>query len=194
MQSNGKVVVIAGPVAVGKNSIINALVKRCKNCVDLVTATTRAIRPGEKQAHDYYFMSEQEFDENIAHGNILEVYHHPAGFRNGIYAPFINEHLARGETVLGDITLHGAEFLKKMFDALCIFILPPSFKMLETRIRARHANMPKDELEKRLALAKKEIEEDAPWYDYRIVNEEGKLDEAVDNVIEILKKEGYLDR
>ncbi len=53
--------------------------------------------------------------------------------------------------------------------------------------------MPKDELEKRLEMAKKEIDEQASWYDYRIVNKEGKLDEAVHDVIEILKKEGYLN-
>jgi len=192
MSRKGRVVVIAGPVGVGKNSIINEIVKRFPHCVDLVTATTRAKRPGEKDGVDYFFMTEAEFDTAIEEGNILEVSHHPAGFRKGTYAPFINEHLAKGETVLGDITLDGARFLKKEFDALCIFVLPPAFDMLEKRIRARNDNMSSGALKERLALAKKELEEDAPWYDYRIVNEEGKLEEAVDKVIEIIKKEGYL--
>ena len=192
MQSRGKIVVIAGPVGVGKNSIINEVIKRCAKCADLVTATTRAPRPGEKHGVDYFFMSEEEFDTNVENGNILEIYHHPAGFRNGTYAPFIYEHLAKGETVLGDVTLDGAKFLKKEFGAIGIFVMPPEFGVLKQRIMSRHSNMPSNELENRLALAKKEIEEDASWYDYRIVNEEDRLDEAVENVLHIMKKEGYI--
>ncbi len=186
-------VVIAGPTGVGKNSVIKGVIKRCNNCVDLVTATTRPPRPDEKNGVDYFFMSEKEFDTNVKAGNILEVYWHPAGFKNGTYAPFFNEHFDKGETILGDITIAGARFLKDHYGILGIFIMPPSFKTLESRIRARKASMPADELERRLTLAKKEIEEDAPWYDYRIVNEEGKLSETVDKVIEILKKERYID-
>jgi guanylate kinase len=188
----GKVVVIAGPTGVGKNSIIEGVLERCANCADLVTATTRAPRAGEQEGADYFFMSEEQFDKNVSEGNILEVFRHPAGFRNGTYAPYINEHLMKGETVLGDITFSGAHFLKERFHALAIFVMPPAFGILEQRIRARHANMPPAELEKRLALAKKEMEEESPWYDYRVVNEEGKLDRTVSEVIEILKKEGYL--
>lgn len=190
--SKGKVVVIAGPVGVGKNSIIEGIIERYPQCVDLVTATTRAPRPGEKNGVDYFFMSEEEFDKNLAEGNILEVYQHPVGFRNGTYAPFFNEHFAKGEVILGDITLDGARFLKERYGALTIFVMPPSFDVLESRIRARKAGMPQEELERRLALAKKEIEEDAPWYDHRIVNEEDKLEDAVEKVVEILRKEGYL--
>src|SRR3989338_74446 len=81
MRSKPRVVVIAGPVGVGKNSIIEGIIKRYKNCVDLITATTRAPLPGEKDRVDYFFMSEDAFDAEIAKGNVLEVSHHPAGFR-----------------------------------------------------------------------------------------------------------------
>ncbi len=192
MRSKGKVVVIAGPVGVGKNSTINEIVKRRTDCVDLVTATTRALRPGEKNGVDYFFMTEAEFDENIGNGNIIEVFRHPAGFRNGIYEPFLRKHIDKGETVIGDITFSGARFLKEHYGALCIFMMPPSFDVLERRIISRHADMPTQELTRRLTLAKHEIEEESSWYDYRVVNEDGKLNEAVDTVIEILKKEGYI--
>jgi len=186
------VVALAGPAGVGKNSIIKGVIEQCDNCADLVTATTRAPRNGEKHGVDYFFLTPPEFDEHLAKGNIPEVNKHPNGARYGTYKPYLKEQLDAGKLVVGDITISGARYLKDAHNALTIFIAPPSFDVLEKRIRGRNADMPEDELKKRLDMARKEIDEDAPWYDYRVVNEEGKRDQAVEHVIEILRKEGYL--
>jgi guanylate kinase len=194
MMSNqkGKVVVIAGPAGVGKNSIIDGVIKSCNDCVDLITATTRQPRPGEQDGIDYFFMTPEQFEEHVKSGNIPEFRNHPSGARYGTFLPYLSEQLENGKTVLGDINIDGARYLKDKYSALSIFIMPPSFDVLEKRIRARNADMPEDELKKRLDIARHEIEIDASWYDYRVVNKENMLDEAVSETIEILKKEGYV--
>ena len=189
----GKVVIIAGPSGVGKNSIIAGVIERYPQCSEIVTATTRVPRPHEKEEVDYYFLSSEVFERHVAEGTIPEFRVHPTtGARYGTYLPDLTARLERGDIAMGDFNIEGVRFLKKSFKALAIFILPPAFELLEKRIRARNAGMSEEELYKRLTVAKQEIEQDAPLYDYRIVNEEGKLDETVDKVIEILKKEGYL--
>jgi guanylate kinase len=191
LKPNGVVVAIAGPSGVSKNSIIEGVMKRCTNCADLITATTREARTDEKHGVDYFFLSPSEFDEELKKGNIPEVNVHPNGARYGTFLPYLNDQLKKGRVVMGDITISGARYYKDAHNALTIFIMPPSFGALEKRIKNRKAHMPREELEKRLTLAKKEIEEESSWYDYRVVNEDNELDDAVNNVIEILKKEGY---
>lgn len=186
-----KVVVIAGPVGVGKNSVISGLLKQIPNAVDLITATTRPPRPGEVDGVDYFFLTSEQFDALMRSGDIPEVQYHPAGHRYGTMLPFLRDHIAQGHIIIGDLNIIGARYLKEQFNALTIFIMPPSFQVLESRIKGRNAGMGDDELEKRLAMARHELEDEALWYDYRVVNEEGKLDETVVAVMEILKKEGY---
>ncbi len=191
--AKGKVVVIAGPSGVGKNSIISSIIAKYPQCSEIVTATTRPPRPQERNGVDYHFMSDSEFDTHVANGTIPEFRVHPTTrARYGTYMPDLATRIARGDIAMGDLNIEGVRFLKAHFDTLAIFILPPAFEALEARIRARNAGMSHDELEKRLTVARREIADDAPLYDYRVVNEEGRLEQTVDKVIEILRKEGYL--
>ena len=193
MQYKGKVVVIAGPSGVGKNSIIAGVIKKCPHCSEVVTATTRAPRAGECDGVDYFFMDDHEFDANISNGSIGEFRVHPIlKVRYGTYLPDLTMRLRRGDVAFGDFDIDGVRFLKKHFNALAIFVLPPSFDVLKKRIHTRHTGMSEEELQKRLDYARHEIDIESREYDYRIVNEEGKLDETVDMVVDILRREGYI--
>lgn len=186
-----QIVVIAGPAGSGKNSIIDALLERCHTCSRLITATTRVMRPGEKDEVDYYFFSADRFSDELMRGNILEHRDVPTlGTRYGIYKPDIEARLAHGGTVLAHVDIVGATLLKERYNAITFFIMPESLEELRKRIMASNRGMSEDELAQRMKIARSEITEHAPRFDYRVVNAEGKLDEAVGDIVSILRKEG----
>jgi len=184
--TKGAVVVIAGPSGVGKSSIIRRLLDVCPNSRLAVSATTRKMRPGEKDGVNYYFLSEEEFKKAIENGDILEhaVY---AGHSYGTYVPGFKKYLDDGHLVIADVDIVGARFLKKAFNATTIFIMPPSKSALLDRLRKRDDIETEEELQARLNTANREMNEDKDFYDFIVVNENNKLDKAVEEVLNILK-------
>ena len=193
MSENQKkqVVVIAGPAGSGKDSIIREILKLFPNTVFGITATSRPPRPGEEHKVNYFFFSNEEFKAEIEKGNIPEHYYRSeTDTYYGLSKSYLDEKIAEGKIIFYQIQIVGAKYLKKHYNATTIFIMPPSLDAFEKRIRAR-APMSDAEWKERAAFTKREVEEEAPWYDYRIVNEDGKLDETVGQVIDILKKEKF---
>ena len=191
MADRKNVVVIAGPTGSGKDALLNELLQRCPNTARMVTATTRAPRPGEQDGVDYHFMSNDRFKVEMEKGNILEHYYRSeTDTYYGTYKSDIEARIESGKVVLCQIQIVGAKYFKAHFNATTLFIMPPSFDVLEKRIRAR-APMSDVEWQERLKITEEEVEHDAPWYDYRIKNEDGKLEEAVAETMAILEKEGY---
>ena len=187
-----QVVVIAGPSGSGKNAVIDALLERSKKCSLLVNVTTRPSREGEKEGVDYYFFSVDDFKRGIETGSILEYRYVPSlGTYYGTYKPDLESRIAKGDVVLAHKDIVGARYLKEHYNAVTIFLLPESIESLERRIRARNPGMSPSELAERMKMVKREVEEEAPHYDYRVVNADGKLEETINNVMAILKKEGY---
>lgn len=186
------VAVIAGPSGGGKNSILDSLVERHKNCSRLVTATTRSPRPGEVSGVDYHFLTNDEFMAALEKGDILE--HRDVkslGTHYGVYKPDIDDRLTKGEIVLAHLDIVGARRLKELYGATTIFVMPDSPEVLEHRIRARNPDMADEEVMERLQIGKREMEEDIKAYDFTVINAQGKLNDAVEEVSAILKREGY---
>lgn len=189
---NQNVVVIAGPSGSGKNAVIEELLKRFKKCSLLINATTRAKREGEHEGVDYHFLAEEDFKAKMASGDILEYRYVPAlGTYYGTYKPDLEDRIKRGEIVLAHKDIVGARYLKEHYNALTFFLLPESVESLERRIRTRNPGMAESELEERMKIMKREVEEEAPQYDYRVVNKDGGLEQTVEEIVAILKKEGY---
>lgn len=186
------VVVIAGPSGSGKNAIINGLSARFPRATRLVTATTRRPRPGEKNGVDYHFLSQEEFDRDMARGLIPEHRFVPAlNTYYGIYLPDLDEKIKTHSVICAQVDIEGARLLKERYSATTIFIMPENIEQFGARLRARNPEWSDREFEARMQITEREIEEHAPQYDYRVTNADGGLQEAVSAIIEILQKEGY---
>lgn len=174
--------VLAGPTAVGKGTVARYIVEHYSDVVLSVSATTRQPRPGEIDGVSYYFLSDEQFDEMIASGEMLEyaVVHgkHKYGTPRGPVEAAISE----GKKVLLEIDIQGARQVKKaMPSAITVFLTPPSWQVLVERLRGR-ATESEPEQQTRLATAKLELAAQSE-FDHVIENDEvAKCAEKVVNL------------
>lgn len=178
-----KLVVLAGPTAVGKGSV-SAHIREHHPEVQLsVSATTRKPRPGEIDGVHYYFVSDEEFDRMIAAGELLEwaVVHN--SYRYGTPRPPIDEALAAGKRVLLEIDLQGARSVRRVMpEARLIFLLPPSWEELVRRLTGRGTENV-EEQQRRLATARTELAAQDE-FDAKVVNRE--VGQAAAEVVELM--------
>jgi guanylate kinase len=188
------VLVISGPTGCGESTITNELISRnAGRFVRLVTATTRAPRGTEQNGVDYHFLSKEEFLAAEARGDILEKGYIPnRDTYYGTYKPDLDQKLAQGMQVIANVQIVGTKYFKEHYNATTIFIKPKDLSELEGRLRARNPDLPDEEIMKRIQNAADEIADEGPFYDYHVVNANGKLEEAIQEVSGILSKEGYL--
>jgi len=174
-----RLVVVAGPTAVGKGTLVNALRSRRPDIWVSVSATTRAPRPGENDGVHYYFVDDAEFDRLIADGELLEWATVHGAHRYGTPRQGVQEHLSRGQSVVLEIDLQGARQVRQsMPEALFVFVTPPSFDVLAQRLAIRGTEGA-NERERRLITARDELAA-ADEFDVIIVND--VLDDAVDQL------------
>jgi guanylate kinase len=193
LDSKRQVVVIAGPSGSGESTITNAIIRRYPNRVTrLVTATTRPPRAGEKSGVDYYFFSKGMFEREKRAGRVLEsTYIENRDTYYGTYAPDLETKIVSGHLVIVNPDIVGSRYYKKHYDATTIFIIPENVDALERRIRERSPDLSEEEIVHRRENARLEMQKERSFYDYVVTNVDGKLDEAVEKVVAILKKEGY---
>ena len=145
-----------------------------------VTATTRAIRPGERDGVDYIFTSREEFRRLIAKDGLLEwaeVY----GNLYGVPRTQVTDALESGRNVMLKIDVQGAATVKKLYpESVLIFLAPPDMDSLDSRLRERGTEMG-EALRIKLETAREEMNE-ASWFDYRVVNHDGRVDDAVSEI------------
>lgn len=187
-----QVLVLAGPSGSGKNAIITKILEKYPRGTRLVTATTRLMRPGERDGVDYHFFTQERFDAEMSAGHIPEHRYVPAlGTYYGIYTPELDKHIAKGEIVYAQVDIEGARLLKERYNATTIFIMPESVEQFRGRLRARNPEWSDKEFEARMKITENELRVHAPQYDYRVTNADGRLGETVQEVIDIMKREGY---
>ena len=181
----GRLVIISGPSGVGKSTICDKLVERLDNVYLSVSATTRPIKPGEQNGREYWFLSRDEFEEQIIADNFLECAQVFGNFY-GTPKDKTKEALKQGKIVILEIDAQGAVQVKKLYpDAKLIFILPPKHTELEKRINGRGRDEEKD-IKKRLAGAGVEIAAAWQYYKHMVINDD--LDQAVNETVEIINK------
>lgn len=189
MKKSGKIVVIAAPTGGGESTITQAIIKRFPSFKRLVTATTRKPRNNEKNKIDYYFFNKTKFKKEIANGNIMEhTYIKNRQAYYGSYKPDLESKLKKGFNVIINPDIVGAKYYKKNYQAITIFIKPDSLKSIRQRLTHRDKGIRPAELKKRLENAKNEIKNESPYYDYFVVNKPGKLNQAINKVAKIIKK------
>lgn len=178
--------VLSSPSGAGKTTLSRRLLENDRNISLSVSATTRAMRPGEVHGKDYHFLSREDFDVWLADGKFLE---HATVFGNRYGTPshLVTDELRAGRDVLFDIDWQGTQQLKEKMrdDLVSIFILPPSHDELERRLRTRAQDS--DEIVAgRMAKAADEISH-WPEYDYVIVNTD--VEKALADIQAILNAE-----
>ncbi len=187
-----QVVVIAGPSGSGKNAIISEIQRTYPHISRLVTATTRSKRPSEKDGVDYHFLTQEKFDSELSAGNIPEHRFVPGlGTYYGTYIPDLDKQIAEGKIVFAQVDIEGAKYLKKKYNAVTIFIMPESIGQFKMRLRSRSPEWSKKEFEERMHITENELRVHAPQYDYRVINADGMLPQTAEQIVAILKKEGY---
>ncbi len=168
----GILVVISGPSGVGKGTVAKRLLARsCGSMVFSVSATTRAMRSGEENGVDYFFKTEDEFNQMISNNEFLEYMNVFGRNHYGTPRAYVEEMLERGKDVLLDIDVKGAMEVKKNYpNAVAIMLAPPSMSVLKARLIGRNTESG-DVVERRLAEAKTELSY-APKYDFVVVNDD----------------------
>lgn len=185
-KKSGQVIVISAPSGCGKGSIIEALLKKDSKTRWLsVSTTTRAPRQNDIPGTTYNFVTKEEFEEKIKTDYFLE-YAFYAGNYYGTPKKFIKEKINNGIDVILEIEIEGASNIKKLIpEAIFIFIMPPSLKVLIQRLKNRKTET-KDKLLERFHTAYKEINE-VSKYNYVVVNDD--LEDAINKVEAILSAE-----
>ncbi|MGK8512539.1 guanylate kinase [Nocardia asiatica] len=168
----GRLVVLVGPSAVGKSTVVRCVRERLPDLVFSVSATTRAPRPGEVDGLDYRFVSRAEFDAMIEAGELLEWADIHGGLqRSGTPAGPVRAALAEGLPVLVEVDLEGARSVRRaMPEAILVFLAPPSWEELVARLTSRGTESP-EVIERRLETARIELAA-CDEFDMVIVNDE----------------------
>jgi len=180
----GKIVIISGPSGVGKSTICKEIVKRLDNAYLNISATTRPQGPGEVDGRDYWFISEKDFRQRLDKGLLLE-HAEVFGHLYGTPKDKVEEALASGKTVILEIDVQGGKQIKAIYpDAVMIFILPPTAKILAERLN-RRGREDIESAEQRLGGASSEVAAAWQYYEHMVINDD--LQQAVQESIQVIK-------
>jgi guanylate kinase len=179
-----RVIVLSGPSAVGKSTLVRCLRERISDLHFSVSATTRAPRPGEVDGVDYHFVSADRFQQLIDDGSLLEWAEIHGGLhRSGTVAGPVRDAVAAGHPVLIEVDLAGARAVKQaMPEAITVFLAPPSWAALEARLTGRGTETP-EVIERRLATARTEL---AAQDDFDAVVVNRQLETACSELVSLL--------
>ena len=184
-EKKGLVIVVSGPSGAGKSTVLEETFKKYPSLRYSVSVTTRKPRGGEVEGVNYNFKSVEEFNKMLANGEFLE-YQEVYGNFYGTPVANVKDKLAEGYDVVLEIDVKGALNVKTKYpEAIMIFILPPSKKILAERLRARNTES-EEQLNIRIASSIEEMKQ-AAFYDYVVINE--NANQAVTDVITIIEAE-----
>ncbi|MDQ2994209.1 MAG: guanylate kinase [Pseudomonadota bacterium] len=165
----GTLFIIAAPSGAGKTTLVRALTDRLRDIRVSVSHTTRPKRPREIEGVNYHFVSEQDFDDLIEDGILLE-HANVFGHQYGTSSKWVGQELAAGVDVILEIDWQGAKQVKERFPrCVSIFILPPSSDTLRERLMKRAQDDP-EVIAKRMAQAKAEMSH-FEEFDYLVINQ-----------------------
>lgn len=179
MSSKGVLIILSGPSGSGKDTVLNELVKIMDDVKISISMTTREKRAGEIDGLHYYFVNREYFEKMISENKVLEYAEYANNFYGTPKDP-VDEMLSAGKSVILKIEVQGAEKIRKIYpDVISIFLMPPSMKVLEERLRGRNSE-DEEVLQHRLVIAGEEIKR-ASEYDYIVIND------TVENAVEGIK-------
>lgn len=186
MQEKGLIIVLSGPAGSGK-STVRKLVDSKHPFDYSVSATTRALRPGEVEGVDYVIYSADYFKKLIEDGDLLEYTEYCGNYYGTPKAP-VFESIEKGHDIILEIEVEGAKQIKKNYpDAVLIMLLPPDFKTQEERLRGRGTET-EDKIKSRLTRTAFELD-DVNIYDYVIYNYDNGTERSAEDFLAIIRAE-----
>lgn len=184
--SKSNIFIISGPSGAGEDSIISKL-EKIFPLERIITTTTRQMRSGESQGNPYYFISEDQFKENLSNGNFAEHAQHYNGNLYGVSKDELERVSNSRKIGIWKIEYKGVMTVKSQYPEIkAIFINTENLEILENRIRRRD-NVSEEFIQERMEYTKEWLKH-TDIYDYQVINKEGKLDEAVQEVARIIKE------
>lgn len=170
MKQQGILIIISGFAGVGKGTLVKRLVQKYDRYALSISMTTRLPRPGEEDGREYFFVTKEKFEEQIAQQGLIE-YASYCGNYYGTPRAYVEEQRAQGKDIILEIEIQGAMKVKERFpNAVLVYVLPPSAAELEMRLRGR-ATETEEKIKERLRRAAAESE-GLEKYDYVIVNDD----------------------
>jgi guanylate kinase len=180
------VFIISGPSGAGEDSIINGL-QGIFAIERIITTTTRSPRRGESQGNPYYFISEEEFSKKLKKGEFAEHAQQYNGNLYGVTKKELERVQATGKIGIWKIEYKGVIEVKRILpEVVAIFINAENMEILEDRIRRRD-NVSEEYIKERMEYTKEWLKHE-DIYDYKVINKEGKLEEAMKEVADIIRK------
>ena len=161
---------ISSPSGGGKTTVVERLLRAVPRLERSVSVTTRPPRPGERQGRDYRFVTPEAFERLRRSGALLEWARVHGAYYGTPKAP-VARLLARGRSVVLSIDVQGARQIRRSLgcQAVLVFLVPPSMRRLQERLRGRRTESP-SAIRRRMAAARRELA-CAAWYDHRVVND-----------------------
>ncbi len=190
-KQRGLLIVVSGPAGSGKGTV-NAKLLQSPDYAFSVSATTRAPRPGEVHGVNYYYITKEEFEQRIAHGEMLE-YTCYCGNYYGTPKKEAEAVLESGRNLILEIEVEGAMNVKRLYpEAVLIMLLSPSFSQQEARLRGRGTET-EEKILARLERTREELKTLSD-YDYIVYNEDGGADACADEIRSIVAAEKHAAR
>ena len=184
-----KLIVFSAPSGAGKSSLIKNIIEKSTGDIELsISATTRPPRDGEEHGRDYFFISDEEFNELRRSDSFIE-HANVHGYQYGTLKSFVDEKIQNGISIILDIDVQGFNLIRNAIEHnLSIFIIPPSIKELRKRLTSRGLDS-SDVIEKRLSNAKTELKY-AEQYDYIVLND--LFENTLSELVSIINDENYI--
>lgn len=185
MNTKEKLFIISGPSGAGEDSVIEGL-RKYFDIERVITTTTREKRKGETQRNPYYFVTKKEFKSRIKKGEFIEYAEAYNGNYYGTTSKEIERVIKSNKIGIWKIEYKGVQIVKKKLPNIkSIYIAPPDLKTLENRIKKR-SKVDKSYLAERMKYTKQWLKYEK-IYDYKVINQEGKLDQTITKVRDIIK-------
>jgi guanylate kinase len=182
----GLLIIISSPTGGGKDAVIARLLKMFPRSTRLVTTTSRAPRPSDKEGVTYHFISPENFKNKIKQGYFLE-YNNCVGNYYGTPKKYLENLLKNYSLVFSNLDVNGKHSMDKLgIKNMSFFLLPENMKILKQRAEKR-GGMTNKMIQDRIKLASEEIAKSKD-YDYPITNYEGKLQQTTDSITEIIQR------
>lgn len=181
----GFLLVVSGPTAAGKGTIVKELLNTRDDVVESISATSRYKRANEEEGREYFFKTKEEFEELIKNDQLLE-YAIVHGNYYGTPKKFVEENISLGKVVILEIDVQGAEQVREKFEnQVSVFVIPPRKKDIEHRLRNRGTET-EEMIKVRLETAEREFDQ-IKNYDYFLVND--YVDVATKRLENIIEEE-----